>query len=259
VGPALEGAVSGSPLFRFTDQQAVMHELWRLERADLLGEIQQGMEADWTFIADGHHRFESAVTVMQEHPEEAGARQVLAFFCSLRDHGFRIFPIHRLIRPPAPWGPEGLVGALRGRFPWQAFPGSTAEELVARLRETGEGSFALLLRESAPLVLQIPKRVSGAAASDPVEEMDTQLLQRQLLTGALGITPERVAGGAVGYTADASEAQRQVLSGEAAAAILMNPLQVESVIRAARAGFRLPQKSTYFYPKVFTGLVLRPF
>jgi uncharacterized protein (DUF1015 family) len=258
VGPILDRASRGVPLFRFTDEAGVLHELWSVAEPETVRSIGEGMSKDWTLIADGHHRYESALAVMQERPGEAGARQVLAFFCSLQDRGFRIFPIHRLVRGGRPEGSEGLRRLLEERLSHENLsPGLGPEGILARLSGSGGGTFAALLSDGPPMLLRPGNGMSAGALSP--EEPDTLLLQREVLTRVLGITPQAVEAGAIAYTPDAGEALRQVQSGEAAAAFLMNPLQVESVVRAARAGLRLPQKSTYFYPKVFTGLAIRPF
>jgi uncharacterized protein (DUF1015 family) len=98
-GKALAEAVSGPPLFTFQDDARVIHEMWRMDSSSAIAKLEQALAADWTLIADGHHRYESAMAVRNEHPEEEGAGYVLAFFCSLQDRGFRVFPIHRLLRP----------------------------------------------------------------------------------------------------------------------------------------------------------------
>ena len=131
--------------------------------------------------------------------------------------------------------------------------------MLSRLGEAGQGAFAALLPGGHRFLIRCRTEERPASGAGPLEDLDTFLLEREVLTGLLGITPEAVAAGAVAYTPDAGEALRRVDSGEAAAAFLLNPLPVEAVVRAARAGLRLPQKSTYFYPKVFTGLVIRPF
>jgi len=260
VGPALAAAASGEQLFRFTDDQGVLHELWRMDNPELVRRVGEGMEADWTLIADGHHRYESAAAVMEQLPGEEGARLVLAFFCSLQDRGFRIFPIHRLVRSMGRLERGGLRRLLQERLGWEALPqGTGIERLLTRLKGAGEGTFAALLPEGPPLLLRPPSAGKGDTGRGAPGEPDTQVLQEEILTGVLGITPEAVSAGAVGYTPDPGEAFRQVESGEADAAFLLNPLRAEAVVHAARAGVRLPQKSTYFYPKVFTGLAIRPF
>jgi uncharacterized protein (DUF1015 family) len=262
VGARLERAAAGEALLRFSDLQGVTHELWRLEdRASIEG-IRSSMEGSWTLIADGHHRYESAQAVMQDFPEEAGARQVLAFFCSLKDRGFRIFPIHRLVRGLDGERSAALLRSLTERMTVTALPaGTDPEELLSRLREGGAGTFAAVLPIGPPLLLKPrPARDGDPGAGPPVlEDLDTVVLQREVLSGILGISSADAERGAVGFTPDAREAFRQVRQGEAAAAFLLNPLRIDAVIRAARSGLRLPQKSTYFFPKVFTGLVIRPF
>jgi uncharacterized protein (DUF1015 family) len=259
VGAVLGGIVREEPLFRFSDREGVLHELWRMADPDPVQQVRSALETDWTLIADGHHRYESALNVVKELPGEEGARYVLAFFCSLQDRGFRIFPIHRLINPRPAGAGAGLERLLRERLPCEILrAGSGAEEVLARLREAGERTFAALLPGGSRLLFRAVTAERNPAGALP-EDFDTVVLEREILGGILGITPEAVAAGAVAYTPDAGEALRRVESGEAEAAFLLNPLRMDAVVRAARSGLRLPQKSTYFYPKVFTGLVIRPF
>ncbi|PYQ14124.1 MAG: hypothetical protein DMH00_02375 [Acidobacteria bacterium] len=258
-GRCLESAAHREPLFVFRDGMGVTHELWRMHEMGDVARLQEALLPDWTLIADGHHRFESAMDVRDRLPGDPGARYVLAFFCSLGDRGFRVFPIHRLLQERQAPGQEGdLAGILRQRHAVTDLPkDAEPEEILGRLREVGERHFAVIVRNAPPLLL----RIDGPTAqtSDPLEELDTILLQREILTATLGISLEAVAGGAIGYTPDAGEAIRKVKRGEVEGAFLLNPLRVESVVRAAQAGLRLPQKSTYFYPKVYSGLVIRPF
>jgi uncharacterized protein (DUF1015 family) len=259
VGACLAEAVAAPPEIRFTDGGGVLNELWTLSDPAPLARIGRGMESDWTLIADGHHRYESALAVMQEHPGEEGARRVLAFFCSLRDPGFRILPIHRLVRLRKENGAGDLRSLLQDRLAWEPLPGLSPREVVFRLREAGQGSFGVLLRDGPPILLKLDRRGTGSGTSEFPESLDTVALQREILEKAMGISREAVAGGAVDYTADPEEAGRKVSSGEASVAFLLNPLPVEDVVRAAREGVRLPQKSTFFFPKIPTGLVFRPF
>jgi uncharacterized protein (DUF1015 family) len=260
VGSSLERAATRQALFRFSDPQGVTHELWRLDDRVSIDEIRSAMGGDWTLIADGHHRYESAQAVMRDFPEEAGARRVLAFFCSLKDRGFRIFPIHRLVRSLDAERAAALRRSLTERMTATVLPaGANPEDLLSMLRKGGEGTFGAVLPAGPPLILKIRPCPAPGADSSALENLDTVVLQREVLSGILRISPADAERGAVGFTPDAREAFRQVRQGEAAAAFLLNPLRIESVIRAARSGLRLPQKSTYFFPKVFTGLVIRPF
>jgi uncharacterized protein (DUF1015 family) len=260
VGSILGRTTRRQPLLEMTDRRGVRHELWKLEDPREIGRIRLGMAADWTLIADGHHRYESALAVRRELPDVEGARFVLAFFCSPKDEGFRIFPIHRLVRPTEKTDADRIGQRLEGEFPSQRCPeGSGVDELLAALKADRPGSFGVVLRGRPPFVIRIPVTQGKDGAEEQVENLDPVLLEREIFFRLLGISPSAVAGGAVAFTPDARDALRQVETGEAAAAFLLRPLDVKAVIEAARAGLRLPQKSTYFYPKLLTGLVLRPF
>jgi uncharacterized protein (DUF1015 family) len=258
-GRVLAASVAVPGLFAFQDDAGITHEMWRIDDPGAVDRLQKALLPDWTLIADGHHRYEAAMAVRNEHPQEEGAGYVLAFFCSLQDRGFRVFPIHRLLRAaPGTETSQELADALRRRHSVSEIPHESGpEEVLSRVRGAGEGSVGVVLPDGPSLLLHV-----GRTAGDQGESgsgLDTELLQHAVFTETLGISAEAVSGGAVAYTSDAGEAFRRVRSGESRAAFLLNPLPIESVVRAAQKGLRLPQKSTYFYPKVFTGLVIRPF
>ena len=258
VGTTLAEVTGVPPLSRFEDPYGVMHELWRVDDPATTKRLEQALLADWTLIADGHHRYESALAVREMLPGEAGAGHVLAFFCSLQDRGFRIFPIHRLLRGGDDSRTRDFVRKLRESHRVESLPpDSGPDEILQRLRQAGERFFALVTREDPPILVSLAD--AGSPAEDPLEEFDTVLLQKEIFSRMLGLTSKDIGSGAVAYTSDAAEALRQVRASEAKAAFLLNPLKVEAVVRAAQRGLRLPQKSTYFYPKVYTGLVIRTF
>jgi uncharacterized protein (DUF1015 family) len=257
-GKVLQEAARRHPLFRFKDSGGVSHEMWKLDTPDFTQPLEEALASDWTLIADGHHRYESALAVRDQLPEVEGAGFVLAFFCSLGDPGFRIFPIHRLLRSRDEEKSSALAQLMQGDREVTRLPADLSPEaMVRRLGETGEHHVAVVPRDGHPFILALTR--PEEPATDPLMDFDTILLQRKVFTGVFGLTDQDIAAGAVGYTADAAEAIRQVRSGEATAAFLLNALKVDAVVRAAQAGLVLPQKSTYFYPKVYTGLVIRPF
>ncbi len=258
-GAGLEEATASDPLVCFTDRGEVRHELWMVPEGPLAGRLAGALASEWTLIADGHHRYESAMAVRDSMPEEKGAGFVLAFFCSLKDRGFRIFPIHRLLKAaPVGIGAEPLQQVLGRREQVEILPDSSGpQEMRSALEAAGERSFGVVPRDGTPFLVKV--KPPAEAEESPAGDLDTVVLERQVLSGALGVSPADIAAGALGFTPDAAEAFRQVRSGEAWAAFLLNPLRTEAVVRAAQSGIRLPQKSTYFYPKVFTGLVIRSF
>jgi uncharacterized protein (DUF1015 family) len=176
-------------------------------------------------IADGHHRYESALRFHEEDGSEETAH-VLAVLVALDDEGLEIFPTHRLT--------AGAVPELDGEFRQTplADPGEAATALSGVARD--HPAFVLLRPEGAALV----------EGGD--ESLDTALVDSLPLSQ-------------VAYTASAAEAERAVRSGEATAAFLVRPPTVEQVESYARAGLRMPPKSTYFFPKLTSGLLLSPF
>jgi len=257
-GATLEDATRVAPLSRFEDPLGITHELWKVDEPAKTQRLEQSLLADWTLIADGHHRYESALAVRDMLPGEEGAGFVLAFFCSLKDRGFRIFPIHRLLRGGDASLPQDIARGVRERHRVEPLaPGIGPDEILRHLRQAGERTLAVVTREDPVLLVRLATQ--AGVAEDPLEEFDTVLLQKEIFRGVFGFSDQDITSGAVGYTSDAAEAFRQVRAGQSKAAFLLNPLKVDAVVRAAQAGHRLPQKSTYFYPKVYTGLVIRTF
>ena len=205
----------GGPPPRPPDLELAGSRLWRLEG-------DQGVAAFFAdrqlLIADGHHRYETAV----EFAAEDGADRMLAVLVSTADPGLVIFPTHRVFagRPDVDPAGEERTGV---------------EDAAAALgREPAErAAFVLVRREGVRLV------------RGEVGELDVELVDR---FGHEGIS----------YTPDRDEAVRRVESGEADAALLVRPLRVADVFARARAGRTLPQKATYFFPKLVSGLLLHP-
>jgi uncharacterized protein (DUF1015 family) len=212
--PDLEAELDGarSRLWRLADPHAI-------ERS--LGRIRGRM-----IIADGHHRYETALRFHEEEGSEETAH-VLAALVSLRDPGLTIFPTHRLAaKPPR---------ELEGDFSLQPLEGGAAAAVDA---------LAELARDQAAFVILRPE---GAVLVRTGEDaLDTVVVDRLALEG-------------VSYTASAPEAEAAVASGQARAAFLVRPPQVADVEAAALAGDRMPPKSTYFYPKLTSGLLFSPF
>ena len=198
----------------------VTSRLWRLPDAGAVASVTPPL-----VIADGHHRYETAL----RFHEEAGGEEtayVLAALVSKRDSGLEIFPTHRL---------AAAVPELDGTFRLTELGGG-AEEGLAALAE--------LPRDRPAFVLLHAGGATLAEAEGPL--LDSALVDRLPLEG-------------VRFTASATEAERAVASGEAAAAFLVRPPTVEDVETLARAGERLPAKSTYFFPKLTCGLLFAPF
>lgn len=207
------------------------------------------------YIADGHHRYETASAYAQENP---AADRVLALIVSARDPGLAVLPTHRVIFG-AGRELERLLTRWRQWFEVQSVPPNVdptkhlamlGRDRTACLVADAKRVIALVLREGV-----LPDRLPNLAQSTAVRDLDIarieSLVVKELLGAATSTPIER-------YVADAREALDAVQRGGAAAAVLLNPTRVEQVFAVADAGDVMPPKSTYFVPKVPSGLVLRP-
>jgi uncharacterized protein (DUF1015 family) len=207
------------------------------------------------YIADGHHRYETAVAYAQEHPE---ADRVLSFIVSAADPGLTILPTHRIIFGQGS-DPAKLVAAWREWFDVGRV--APCMDRVERLAELGRERTACIVAfpgdYDVSLVLKPGARldgVPGLGRTPAVRSLDVarvEALVVQHIFGAGTATPS------LAYTPDARAAFEAVRGGRAAAAVLLNPTKVEQVFAVADAGDVMPPKSTYFVPKVPSGLVVR--
>jgi uncharacterized protein (DUF1015 family) len=207
------------------------------------------------YIADGHHRYETASAYAQENP---AADRVLALIVSAQDPGLAVLPTHRVI-----FGTGRELDRLlpRWREWFDVQPLASGHDPVTTLASLGRDRTACLVADRSRILVLLlkpdvlPDRLPSLAQSTAVRELDVARIESLVVKEVLGAgtsTP------IVRYVADADEALRTVQHGGAAVAVLLNPTRVEQVFAVADAGDVMPPKSTYFVPKVPSGLVLRP-
>jgi uncharacterized protein (DUF1015 family) len=244
--PSLAGLTepSGPPLARLTDDDGVHHRLWRVDAPATVEAISAAVASAPVVIADGHHRYETALAYRAERRAAGGGVAgpydfMLAYVVALAEDEIDVRPIHR------------LLGDLPDRFPIvEAFSASFAVEdagapsdaLAVRMEEAG--ALGLVVRDRAYLL----RPQARAAVGDDADPTDSERLER-----ALGSLPGHV----VGYDPDLGHALAVVDKREAQAAVLLRPPTVAQIAAAAHGRRRLPQKTTFFRPKPRTGLVFR--
>ena len=259
------------PLCEARDTEGVLHRLWHMDDDETVNAAVAALEDEPILIADGHHRYETALNYRNERREAAlaagqawtGAEPenfVLMMIVSTLDEGLIVLPTHRLIKNVAAAKMASLVENLERYFEIEVLP-MTGEATLPETSDTSciglhlpGQSYSLRLRPGQDHLVALDAERSTAYNALDVTVLHTLILQQQLGIGAA----ELAAGGSVGYTIDATEAIGKVEAGEYQAAFLLRPTPVEQVQQVAAAGDRMPQKSTYFYPKLITGLVLRP-
>ena len=207
------------------------------------------------YIADGHHRYETASTYALENP---AADRVLALIVSAQDSGLAVLPTHRVIFG-AGRDLDRMLPHWRDWFDVQPVPAGS--DPVATLAALGHERTACIVADRARMIALVmrpgtlPDRLPSLAQSEAVRDLDVARIESLVVKEILGAgtsTP------IVRYVADANQALDTVQHGGAAMAVLLNPTKVEQVFAVADAGDVMPPKSTYFIPKVPSGLVLRP-
>jgi len=205
--------------------------------------------AEPVYVADGHHRFETSVLFRDEAPAawRDGAARTLSHVVSFKDPGLVILPTHRLLEGP-PVDPAAFLSAARACF--TEAPAGVEPTLSVVFR--GGKEVALKVRADATWPSSGGQPVHPAVRALEVAAADVL---------AIGVAAASLLGGvpALRYTADAAEARAEGRAGRCACAVILPPTRLEAVRRVADAGQIMPPKSTFFAPKVPTGVVLRPF
>ncbi|HEX9428550.1 MAG TPA: DUF1015 domain-containing protein [Candidatus Polarisedimenticolia bacterium] len=267
VARILERASTGRPGAQARDRDGTVSRMVSLDDPAVLASITDRLAPAWALIADGHHRYESALAYRDARRSEgsADAEHVLVFLCSLADPGLTIFPIHRLVRGLPSFDPGSFCERLAAFFSLTPFDSGPALQSALRGKAGRPGSFGMVLAgEERHFLLEWRDgagfdRAEMAAIPPPLRRLDVILLHRLVLEASLGITIEAQAQQShLDYVKDDEELFRRVRQGLAQIGFALNPTRMEQVIEVSRSGLRLPQKSTYFYPKVPTGFVLDP-
>jgi uncharacterized protein (DUF1015 family) len=271
----LAAAAQGTALGEFTDDEGVHHALYAITDKAAQERIA-GVFADKTlFIADGHHRYETSLNFMAEHPELADAKFRMVTVVNTENEGLVVLPTHRLVRNVADFDLATLYEKMGPRFNIVDGPADPKELLaeVARaganrtivfgVYAKGEGRLITLKDPNEPITaLAALQNRGGEPASETFRKLDVTVLHKLLLEAYLGIDDEALTKEAnVDYIKDIGDAVERaaarVDAGEAQALFLMNATRTYEVAECAELGERMPQKSTFFHPKVFSGLVMR--
>jgi uncharacterized protein (DUF1015 family) len=258
------------PRFDFRDDAGFRQRLWSITDHRVLQEIGAALQPKPLFIADGHHRYETALHYRRLRRQQAGLPpsgslqpfdSVLMLLGSLEDPGLTVLPTHRVLTTPVP--PLKQIAALLGEsFDIEELPFSrhteaeTGQRLLATLRARGRAghAFGLALRGAdAHLLLTLRSDQPVLASTSARDRLDVSILHSLVLSKLCRSKSDEEA---LIYTKDDHEALDLVRRGAAHAALLLNPTKVSEVRAVAAASERMPHKSTYFFPKPLTGLVM---
>ena len=259
---------SGTPRCEFSDG-LVTHRLWIVNDALAIEAFRSDFAARKLYIADGHHRYETAINYRNYCRENAvwapGSEFVMMMLVDMAHPGLLVFPTHRLVRGLPDFSAEQVLSGSAEYFDIEPLPGRDAVE--PRLKadyDAGKKSFVFAAKRDGALAYTLLTLRDPAVMADFLPEksdasrgLDVSVLHTLVLERVLGIDKENMANQKnLTYTRSADEALESVQAGESQCAFLLNPTRVEEIGAVAAAGEKMPQKSTYFYPKLITGLVM---
>ncbi len=257
---------SGPPTAEVRDEYDVLHRMWKVSDPVVVQAVQSKMADKNLIIADGHHRYETALNYRNEIRQQMGARssepyeRVMMTFVNMEAPGLVILPTHRVVFGLENFSIFETVAKLQSNFEVEDVgPLDEIEPAVERLRQAGtdrtallaatlHGGFLLISRSTTPWT-------EATGLSERQRALDVVQLHKLALEGALGLSEEDIRDQKhLRYVRDAREAVNQVREG-ANVAFLMNPVRMEQLRDIAFGGGVMPQKSTDFYPKLLSGLV----
>lgn len=263
----LDALSGGKPRYEFSDGE-VVHRLWLVNDTAAIREIRADFSDRRLFIADGHHRYETALNFRnwcrsEEISKEGGDPDyVMMTLVDMESDGLVVFPTHRLVFGLKNFSEETLLKGCEEFF--DVIPREGTDEMepnLDALYRQGKKAFAcycggekwnlLVLRNEAAARRFLPER------SEAYRSLDVTVLHSLILERVLGIDAENMAQQVnLTYTRSVKDAVASVRDGTSQCAFLLNPTRVGQIRDVAAAGDKMPQKSTYFYPKLITGLVM---
>lgn len=250
--------VPTTPLAKVQTEDGILHIIERIDGPETLHYISELLAPQRIWIADGHHRYETALDFRNqfgEQPKPIAADYILISLSSMKDPGLLLLPTHRILNH-LPFEPEELKAKIETTFRLKLVPSTSIMEKIEHAHQQGTVAFGLVLpKESYLLESKTPRESfydAESSASERLQLLDISILQNVILKDLLGIQPTD----SIFHTQDAKEAIDQVTGGRAAAALLTLPSSIEDMCQIASKGEKMPQKSTHYYPKILSGLFM---
>ena len=273
------------PLTELTDEYGVINRIWKVSDHGLIELVRAKMRDKKLIIADGHHRYETALNYRNERraqveqpvgaprertgggllrsveAEDSPYELAMMTFVNMNSPGLVILPTHRVVHSLSSFDPETFQVAARKYFNVEeADPSVDAARATAIVREAGHvGTAFIAATANRVFLLHTPKAPASIFGNLSIRQqfLDVVQLHKVLLEGVLGLSEESIRNQQnLSYVRDSGEALTAVRSGKANIAFLMNPCRMQQVSDVAFAGEVLPQKSTDFFPKVLSGLTI---
>lgn len=255
VGRAVDGS-EFEIVATVSTEDGIEHELARLCSPSQIGGIENALAPERVWIADGHHRYETAVAFRQANggDEETAEDYMMIALSSMRDPGLILLPTHRILRD-FPFSEVEVVEKLSDMFDIERPPNDELNDELRKRHSADSHVFGIAVHSGNGILatLRDPQAVKAGESShsDLYKMLDVTILHETILRDTFGIAgTDKIA-----YTRDAAEAVSAVDEGPNVVSFMMNPPSIEDMRRIALGGEKMPQKSTYYYPKLLSGLV----
>ncbi|MCC7201238.1 MAG: DUF1015 domain-containing protein [Nitrospirae bacterium] len=277
INSIIEESIKGAPPDTdVVDDNGDRHRLWVVSDAAIIESVQKELKGKTVYIADGHHRYEASLNYRNEARQKTGEGAydyIMMFFANMDEPGLTVLPTHRLVYGVTDDRINSLYNTLEKYFIVKDFDFANGGEQEARkkllsamkdagpqdhffgLYIKGEDKYSLLMLRGEDLLLNIQ-----SARPFSWRRLDVSILQSLVLEDILGFTEESISRQEnLFYVKDFNDSIEKVSDGEYQAAFLLNATKIEEIKDVTETGERMPQKSTYFYPKCLTGLVINKF
>ena len=243
----LDEAAAAPPIAEVTDEYGAIHRMWKVGAG---AQIQQLMADKKLLIADGHHRYETAMAFQRDHPHLPGASRMIMAFVNMHSAGLKILATHRLVSGV---DTAGFLAAAAGDFEVREI--ASLDALKAAWAASGDRS--IIGAAIGDKLYQLEDRTASHGALNVLGALDVRILHEGLLGKALGIGEEAVRDEKhLRYIRGIDPAVEEVRKGAAQIAFLLKPTSVRQVADTSFSGGVMPQKSTDFYPKLLSGMVM---
>lgn len=267
----VDGCSNGDPDMEVTDGDGTVHRMWRISDGQIISKLTADFSDKKLYIADGHHRYETALNFHKSlcaagkaaHGDPSG--YIMMMLVNMENPGLVVFPTHRIVRDLPEFDIEKILGECKNYFTIAEAPDEgRMQAALNKAYDDGKKTFALYAGSGKCYVMTLKDENTVRRLLPDMSEaycgLDVTVLHSLVLERIFGIDKENMANQKnLSYTRSREEALQAVDMGGADCSFILNPTKVSEIRDVAAASEKMPQKSTYFYPKLITGLVMNKF
>ena len=260
----IDGCSKGTPDMEVKDPDGTVHRMWKVSDSGVINSVTEAFKDKKLYIADGHHRYETALNFHRKQGTESSG-YIAMMLVNMENKGLVVFPTHRIVKDLENFSAEKVIEDCKPYFDIAEAPGE--ERMQAALNkfyDEGKKAFAMYTGYGKCYVMTLKDEGAVKKLLPDMSEaycgLDVTVLHSLVLERILGIDKENMANQKnLTYTRSRQEALEAVDMDGADCSFILNPTKVSEIRDVAAAGEKMPQKSTYFYPKLITGLVMNKF